>query len=281
MKRALVAIAASAVLASACAAISGLDEDYRLASGSVLPGDAGPDSATSDGAALPPTDGAGPPDGATGCTTDCPVQCGAAPCSSCDDIKKNVAESVSGRYVVQGASAPVEVYCDMSIGTEGWTLLGRSVQNGSNPGTGPFDNASFGWHAATGSVTDDSKPYSLDVGKLAFVPTQMLFGSTASAKNWGGNAYRVTLPGTNFPTMHADNAVSIQPLAAVKGTCTTGGQMHRFAGYTNRTDVFFFRDNDQDDELFGLFPNGWFANIGTSCSFSGVLNTLQGMIFVR
>jgi hypothetical protein len=63
--------------------------------------------------------------------------------------------------------------------------------------------------------------------------------------------------------------------------------MQSFIGYTQRSDLFFFRDNDQFDEQFryGLFPDRWDANDteGTvdDCHRGGNLDNRQGMIFVR
>lgn len=272
--RARFTLALIASAASACTVISGLDTDYQLGEVAAVPSGDGGDAADVRFDAAYPVDGAPPPDGA--CTGECAVQCGDKPCVSCKEILTALPDSLSGLYTIMGKGGPFPAYCDMAIDNGGWTLVARSAASGL--GSGP--DAGFGWEVIDGTPTDETKRYSLGVHRLAFVPTQMLFGSAAtSGIAWGGNVYHVDLP-TNFVASNRSSAVAITK-TAVKGSCAAGGSMHSYAGYTSRTDVFFFRDNNSDSEIYGLKPNGWAAAVGTSCSYASQINGLPGMIFVR
>ena len=274
MKRGVTKLVLVASLATACTAISGLDADYELARSNTFAADASAGEAgdaTAQDSADPRID-ATRSDGATCADSSCALKCGGVPCSSCREIKQAFPTAESGLHVIQGKAGPLTVHCEMSdpLANGGWTLVGRSTASGTS--------TAFGWHSSDGSPADDTKPYSLDVDRLAFVPTEMLFGSVSAGKAWGDNVYRVTLP-ANFVSANKSTAVPIS-LVSVKGVCG-GGSMHSYAGYTSRTDVFFFRDNNSDSYVFGLFPHGWFANVGNSCSYASQINDTQGMLFVR
>lgn len=259
------------VTVAACTAISGLDADYRLAPvPSVVDasGDVGVDSpALLDGG----KDGADTDDAAQRCSAPpCALPCGNGPCRSCREVKDAYPATETGLAMIEGKGGPFDAHCEMALAEGGWTLIGRSVRDGVAP--------AFGWYAAHGSAAADDLPYSLGVDRLSFVPTELLFGALTGEKAWGANVYRVILP-TNFI---AANKATASPLSLVpvKGQCG-GGAMHSYAGYTSRTDVFFFRDSNDDNLLFGLFPDGFFANGNASCSYASGLDGFQGMIFVR
>ena len=57
--------------------------------------------------------------------------------------------------------------------------------------------------------------------------------------------------------------------------------MAQCAGFTGDTDVFFFRDNG-DNEPFGLQPWGWnMSGDPTDCIRNGLMQGQQGMVMVR
>jgi hypothetical protein len=204
--------------------------------------------------------------------TECPPACPAGVCRSCREIHEARPELGSGLYTIEGSAGPMDVHCDMETAGGGWTLVGRSVVDGTSQ--------TFGWRARTGEPSDDTRPYSLDVSRLKVEFTEILFGARVNGKAWGQSVYLATVPRT-FATEQASTAVQISPSRLI-GTCA-GGVMHRWIGHTERTTVFFFRDKPEADTLFGLEPNGWDTNgtAGEPCKYASDLSQQQGMIFVR
>jgi hypothetical protein len=45
--------------------------------------------------------------------------------------------------------------------------------------------------------------------------------------------------------------------------------------------VFFTRDFDDENAIFGLFPDGWSLNGEDNCTLEGDLSNQGGEIFVR
>lgn len=286
-----VALLAAIVLAlGACNALAGLDVSYELADdplvtdggaedGSSTGGDGSGSGSGNDAAgpadAEPQLDASSQVDAGRDAEVDAGHDagstCGAGTCQSCAELLASEGELGSGVYTIAGASGPLSVYCDMLTAGGGWTLVGRSAGTVATP---------FGWRVQQGSVEDDDHPYSLDATKLAFAPTEILFGERGAGKSWGPRVYRAQLP-PNFLVAHQVSATELMERATVSGTCTGGGgAMQRYVGYTARIDVFFFRDNDQP-ESFGLEPTGWDGNGSGSCTYSGELDSRAGMIFVR
>lgn len=218
----------------------------------------------------------------------CAPACAAARCASgacvpfesCKALRAAVPELGDGIYAIDpdgtGPRAPLDVYCDMTTDGGGWTLVGRSVDEGASD--------RFGWMRATGSPSDDAQPYSLDVQAAGLAFTQLLFGARANGKAWDAPLYRQDVP-AGFVAAYANGAyLPPQRAIALAGTCKQGRGMISYVGFTGAEDHFPFRDND-DGPGYGLFPGGWNTNGGTStpgaCDYNAGMNNLQGMIFVR
>jgi|GEM_PF-2700790 len=184
-----------------------------------------------------------------------------------------VAPLASGLYEIRAeeVSAPVNVYCDMSISGGGWTLVGRTAGNMDEP---------FGWTTARGSVDDDTQPYSLGLGSsLAF--TEVLIGKRGSGKNWGDRAYQLTVP-VDFVTLYATSAYLTTDVTPIGRTCSPppgGPAMLAYIGHTSATDHFFFRDAPGLD-LYGMRAGAFSVNY-TDCDNGGELQGNEGMIMVR
>jgi hypothetical protein len=168
-------------------------------------------------------------------------------------------------------SAPLQVFCDFTLDDGGWTLVGRSAKDAGTP-------SPFGWTSATGSVTDESAPYSLDVAAA-----KLSFREVLVANRERTIAYKFTVP-DNFVTEYADAAVRVGQLTKVRGNCPEEQDtpwMLQHAGWTAATEGFFFRDNDRLDAFFGLMPDGLDLNYRDDCQKAGKLHGQQGAIFVR
>jgi hypothetical protein len=166
---------------------------------------------------------------------------------------------------------PIPVFCDFTLDDGGWTLVGRSAEDAGTP-------SPFGWTSATGSVTDDSKPYSLNVAAAfaLFTFTEVLVANRERTL-----AYKFTVP-NHFVTSYTNAAVQVQQLTMVRGNdCDANAppQMLGYAGYTSKEDGFFL-SKDQDSTFYGLGPHGFSLDEAT-CARSGELHGQQGAIFVR
>jgi hypothetical protein len=200
--------------------------------------------------------------------------------TSCNELHVAHPELPGGVYEIDtdgdsvGPRLPFEVYCDMAAGGGGWTLVGRST-------TGVSASVAFGWKSATGSVHDDSQPYSLNAEGAGLLFAEILVGSYSSGKIWGDHAYKMQVP-SDFLSSYSNSSYQIPGGATtVIGDCTPSGgpTMLRRAGYTNKTTRFHFRDQGGDYDV-GLRATG-FNTYYNDCNRGADLNGLQGMIFVR
>lgn len=169
----------------------------------------------------------------------------------------------------EGPNAPIDAWCDMTTDGGGWTLVGRSVANGTGE---------FGWSSAAGTPADTTKPYSLDVyhSGLTFEQIQL--------RGEDDNVYMVDIP-QGFEEL-LDAAKGTRDLKIVSGQCTGGLQnrpeMFDFVGYIARNDVFFFRNNG-DEDVYGLLPQGWKTHFNAIYDYckGGAIDGNQGSILVR
>lgn len=188
----------------------------------------------------------------------------------------------SGIYaILPSASAQLSVHCDMTTANGGGTLIARSVAKSTV--------SSFGWKRSTGSLLDDTKPYSVDATKLAPF-TEVLFGVRQAGKTWGAPVYRRALPsnflstyGTTFPATQSAST-DVTGMCPPPETDSIAPTMVSLAGATSTKDHFVFTD-DPANPAFGLDSENWNTNGAydhpVSCGYSGLLTGAEGMIFVR
>src|SRR5690606_9141016 len=87
---------------------------------------------------------------------------GVAPPASCKALleREPGKQGKDGIYEIDpdgpGGAQPIRVFCDLTLDGGGWMLVGRSAPSTTD------ESPPFGWGVATGDVTDESKPYSLD-----------------------------------------------------------------------------------------------------------------------
>jgi hypothetical protein len=255
-----------------------------------VPGDGsvidGSDADTQDGSVA---SDAGQRDGATDAVVDAAsdgvadviVDAGPPPSTSCKTLLSAVPSLLgkNGPYTIDpdgvGPIAAFTVYCDMGIDNGGWTLVGHSAAGGGAP---------FGWTTATGTFSDLSTPFSLNVPATGLAFTEILVADRpANSLDAGTRAYKMTVP-ANFVTGYLDASLTTTPVT-VLGPCNPGGgpSMLTHAGGTSVTDSFFFRDNGTftDPGLrFGLLAKG-FDTYYTNCNQGADLKASQGLVFVR
>lgn len=178
----------------------------------------------------------------------------------------------SGNYSVDvdgaGPLAPYSVFCDMVTDGGGWTLVARSV-------SAPY-SFSFGWKSSTGSVTDDTVPYSLGVVSAGLEFTEILFGSRSAGKAWGAFVYKHAVP-TGFLTTHDTTPIYVhEPQPVFGGNYAFGMAGH--IGYTSDSSLFFFRDHPELAS-YGMNSVGWATAYASN--LGGQILNEPGMIMVR
>ncbi len=185
------------------------------------------------------------------------------PATSCAELKSR-GDTGRGTRTIELGGQSTEVFCEQDLEGGGWMLVGRSVAGGGG---------NFGWGSAVGSLADDNAPYSL--GRTAGAPSELLIGNRGDGKSWGNRVYRVALPNDFIASCSAGACATT--VTRVTGTCDATA-MFNFAGRTQKTDSFWFRDVEGDNP-YGLFPNGW--NTFYDDCVGGEVNGSQGMVFAR
>ncbi len=193
----------------------------------------------------------------------------------------------SGVYTIDpdgdGESPPFQVWCDMTTGdgvvAGGWTLVARSVAGGTA--------ANFGWRQRTGSVNDDSAPYSLNAARAGFHFSELLVAEYTSDKTLGERVYKAAVP-ADLLVSYADQAAETSSHVTIATVCTLEDgfpYMLDNVGYTDRLGRFFLRDNSEYGDWVGLFPDGFALHYPgcdySGCNSAGCLTGLQGMLLVR
>ncbi|MEM7155597.1 MAG: fibrinogen-like YCDxxxxGGGW domain-containing protein [Myxococcota bacterium] len=175
--------------------------------------------------------------------------------------------------LVDAEGVDYEAFCLMDFEGGGWTLVGRSAPvAASEP---------FGWRTARGSVEDMNDAYSLDAWSRGLSFTELLVTDrTSDASLPFERAYRLGVA-DDFIENYADEPLATAFAGTLLGDCTPTNppRMLDYVGYTERDDVFFFRDN-MGSSGFGLRANGW-GLAHNDCWRGAELNGEQGLLFVR
>lgn len=178
----------------------------------------------------------------------------------------------SGRYTIDTDDAgALEVFCEMTVDEGGWTLVARS----STP------SPQFGWTSPTGSLSDVSPPYVLDVARAHLAFTEVLVADRRPYEfTPASRAYKLAVP-ARFVEEFA-NAPFGATGKTVLGDCDVdGGPLAlRYLGYTHLTDHLFFGNNPGTDTSTGLGP-ATFTTAASDCASGAGLNGLQGLVYVR
>ncbi|MBL8612318.1 MAG: hypothetical protein JNL38_33565 [Myxococcales bacterium] len=243
----------------------------------------GADAAGGGGPGAP--DGAAPGDAGADALAKCdPLACEGKRCvdgacgyfASCRELHNDVPVGVAGTGVhkLGKPGAVFDAFCEMTIAGGGWTLAGESHGNLSS-------TPDFGWNAASGSLSDTSRPYSLDVVGRGVPFTEVL--AVTGRRDAIVIAYLVTPP-PGFPSAHRRSGAGAVASVLLNPSCkdATGDRPDMLSnmGYSDRKDLFFFRDN-KDEDTFGLEPDGWETNDYDDCPKDGRIAGKQGAVFVR
>jgi hypothetical protein len=234
---------------------------------------------------------AAPPTNIDGASDDAKPACDPAACpgkrcvndacsffTDCKDLRDNSPPGVtSGTYTfARGDAGTFPAYCEMALANGGWTLVGQTAS-----GPGASTNTSFGWRAATGSLNDLTKPYSLDALGKGLTPTQVLLAKGMRSAITA--AYVVQVP-VGFPAGYDSSAANTTGTTKVQNaTCPNADSdqpsMLNYMGRTALTNKFFFRDMTPDFPS-GLFPDRWELAY-MDCPNGGGYQLTQGMLFAR
>lgn len=189
---------------------------------------------------------------------------------SCYSLFKS-GQTTSGIYSIDpsNSGSPINAYCDMTTNGGGWTLVGRSVTGASS--------VTFGWQQDTGSVSDDTVPYSLNVVTAGLKFSVAMFGDYSAGKTWGSYVYTRPFSSVDVVTFATSNTGITDPTPVVGGV-TTATMLRRMGFTSTYNDHFFFRDITGGAST-GLYHNRWrtvYAN-----DSGGNLDASQGLIMVR
>lgn len=214
-------------------------------------------------------------------------------------IKRRTGTTTDGLYWIKAPNGTAaQVWCDMNTAGGGWMLVARTHPSGTGLAGGVW-----GWTttSGTGSVTNFSAPYCLDIGTWynnGFRFSSYIFGNQYSnnSNTWGPFIYQVNL--YDQTTLQSNNvqwsAESYLTLKTDTNVYWTTGfpSMQTYIGYQQTAtsyNVFFMRDccSPGGPGEYGLNPWGM---ITTYCSNPTILGycgpwcngaTLNGNLYVQ
>lgn len=209
---------------------------------------------------------------------------------SCDELHNGMSSLPTGDYVLYStkAKAKFDAHCEMSIEGGGWTLVGASVILGNSN--------SFGWKKKTGSIQNNTAPYSLGVEPYGLPVNELLLGVRGLGLDFLGGAaiYRLGAP-ANFMGL-GNSGAAVTSSKSVAGLCgsTAAPLMLANVGQVDQNAIFFFRDQaGTSGGVYGLRADGLdLLYYATDCAHTGGLGPIQsippvpdirqqGLLFVR
>lgn len=199
---------------------------------------------------------------------------------TCAVHKQLQPDAEDGLYYVDNGDPNLvqQVHCNMSVDGGGWTLVGRSADDGRRP---------FGWGSRTGSAAVTSRYYALDAVRMGFHPTEILVAMGDGDSNDVDNvAYKWPRAGDALPgdllQSYGDARHDATNVQQVQGNCQPNDRRaFRYIGHVDDEWRFFF-DNDNWYSERGLEQDGFrLAGSDNSCGDNGRLDNDHGLIFVR
>jgi hypothetical protein len=137
--------------------------------------------------------------------------------------------------------------------------------------------------SSTGTVSDDSNCYSMNVSAAGLQFSEILFGENSTAKSWGTYTYKRNFSNTDIVTYSASQPAARNP-TLVLGTNPYNFSMARLVGFTANTTNYLFRDVVGNHPAIGLQCHTWnavYADDTPSNGYNGYMHLRQGMLFVR
>lgn len=180
-------------------------------------------------------------------------------------------ERSSGVYAFESPNGMIELRCQMEVAGGGWTLIGRSVAGANSP---------MGWTTNTGDPNDTEVAYSVAAKTLEIRAEEFLVTNHDGTFEPGAQRHRGFLPTHLYDPECASGPCETSNVVYVAGQCQPQDYAYMFswAGYTDQSERFFFRDNEGESN-YGLHAYGW--NTREDCDWGGGLDDKPGMLFVR
>jgi hypothetical protein len=209
---------------------------------------------------------------------------GIIPYTTCKKLFEN-GSNTSGFYNINPTWLnPVEVYCNMTLGWGGWTLVGRSTVS--------WNGSGFWWFSKEWNIRNDNSVYSLgeDIKSINF--TEVLAATYTSAKTidqaisfWVSKNF--IKDESNYNSREQTQWCNeVNPVSGWASPCDLSPQAFwtwgwfKDDGWLNR-DMFVFRNISAGQTFQATWLAKWWFQYSGWADEMGVFNGKQGMIFVR